>query len=75
MTVAIDNGGDGWLVTVAALPDRRGPATEARACYREDPGQQAERAARRQSRRSAADAPPTSGRPDKRTRRLMRSRL
>ena len=75
MTVAIDKGGDEWLVTVAALPERRGPAIEARACYHEDPEQQAERAARRQSRRRVADAPPTAGRPDKRTRRLMRSRL
>src|SRR5882672_10936213 len=59
-------------VTIAALPVRRGPAGEAAACYLES----AESVARV---RVAAEAralrplfaPPTPGRPDKRTRRLL----
>jgi hypothetical protein len=59
-------------VAIAAIPLRRGPAREAAASYVETPeslerGRRAaeERAARR------AYAPPTAGRPDKRTRRLL----
>jgi ribosome-associated heat shock protein Hsp15 len=59
-------------VTIAAIPVRRGPASEAAGCYVES----AESVARRQA---AAEqralrpflAPPTPGRPDKRTRRLL----
>jgi ribosome-associated heat shock protein Hsp15 len=59
-------------IAIAAIPARRGPAPEAAASYVETPesierGRRAaeERAARR------AFAPPTAGRPDKRTRRLL----
>jgi ribosome-associated heat shock protein Hsp15 len=60
---------------IAAIPERRGPAPEAAACYVETP-QSIER------RRLAAEQralwhvlqPPTDGRPDKRTRRLLRAR-
>ena len=59
-------------VTIAAIPARRGPASEAAACY-------VESAESIERRRVAAEAralrpvfaPPTVGRPDKRTRRLM----
>ena len=57
-------------VTVMAIPARRGPSGEAQACY-------AESAASIELRRLAAAArvvevaPPTPGRPDKRTRRLL----
>jgi ribosome-associated heat shock protein Hsp15 len=60
---------------VLALPARRGPATEARSCYREDGEVVRQReelaAALRQDRHSM---PRTDGRPDKRTRRLLRER-
>ena len=60
---------------VLALPVRRGPAAEARNCYREDQEVARERdeqaAALRQDRQSM---PRTDGRPDKRTRRLLRER-
>jgi ribosome-associated heat shock protein Hsp15 len=59
-------------IAIAAIPARRGPAPEAAASYVETPesierGRRAaeERAARR------SFAPPTAGRPDKRTRRLL----
>jgi ribosome-associated heat shock protein Hsp15 len=60
-------------VTIDAIPARRGPAPEAAACYTET-------AASLERRRLAAErraltpvlGPPTEGRPDKRTRRLLR---
>lgn len=60
---------------VLALPARRGPAAEARNCYRED-----EQVARQREEQAAAlrqdrqSMPKTDGRPDKRTRRLLRER-
>ena len=59
-------------VRIAAIPGRRGPASEAAATYVETP-QSIERrrvAAERRALRPVF-APPTSGRPDKRTRRLL----
>lgn len=59
-------------VRVAALPVRRGPAAEAALCYVET-AESLERqrlAAERRALRPAF-APPTQGRPDKRTRRLL----
>ena len=54
---------------------RRGPAAEARACYREDEATRERReelsASLRQDRRQM---PRTPGRPDKHTRRLLRER-
>ena len=63
--------------TVLALPERRGPATEAQACYRETDESVAARESRTLERRamSAAFRQPTAGRPDKKTRRLLRERF
>ena len=65
----------GYSLEVTAIPARRGPASEARGCYVEDEASVRERedktAALRQDRRLM---PMTDGRPDKRTRRLLRRR-
>ncbi len=64
-----------WSLTVTAIPSRRGPASEASACYDEDPGSVKRREARRESLRADRCAmPQTDGRPDKRTRRKLRDR-
>jgi ribosome-associated heat shock protein Hsp15 len=64
-----------YALEVLAIPARRGPPAEARRCYREDEEtvQQREQqaAALRQDRHAM---PRTDGRPDKRTRRLLRER-
>lgn len=59
-------------VAIAAIPLRRGPAREAAASYVETP-ESIERGLRAAEERAAhrAYAPPTAGRPDKRTRRLL----
>jgi ribosome-associated heat shock protein Hsp15 len=59
---------------VKALPVRRGPAGEARACYAETPASAARRARLREQHRLAdASLPRPEARPDKRDRRrLMR---
>ena len=65
-----------WRVEVAAVSDRRGPATEAAKLYRESPEDVAAREeaiARRKA--AAASAPRTSGRPTKRDRRKIHSFL
>src|SRR5262245_53943557 len=55
-------------VTIAAIPERRGPAPEAAACYTETP-ESLERRRLAAERRALAVVlkPPTEGRPDKRT--------
>ena len=62
-----------YRLDVAGIPTRRGPATEARACYVEDEEtvrqRQAQTAALRQDRLMM---PQTQGRPDKHTRRKLR---
>jgi ribosome-associated heat shock protein Hsp15 len=59
-------------VEARALPQRRGPAPEAQACYAETPQSMARREAARESRRLAdASHPRTLGRPDKRDRRQL----
>jgi ribosome-associated heat shock protein Hsp15 len=71
--VAISYGAEGQRdVTVAAIPLRRGPSREALACYVESEASLERRrvAAEQRAVRSAL-APPTEGRPDKRTRRLL----
>ena len=64
-----------WRVEVIAIPLRRGPAREARACYEEDTAVSAVRqelvAGRRMDR---LQMPVTDGRPDKHTRRKLRER-
>jgi ribosome-associated heat shock protein Hsp15 len=59
-------------VRIAAIPARRGPAPEAAATYVETPEsiERRRRAAEQRALRPVF-APPTSGRPDKRTRRLL----
>jgi len=61
-----------YSMEVVAIPGRRGPAAEARGCYREDGDTVREReeqvAALRQDRLLM---PTTKGRPDKRTRRKL----
>lgn len=59
-------------VAVAAIPARRGPASEAARAYIES-AESIERARRAAEARALrpAFAPPTAGRPDKRTRRLL----
>ena len=65
-------GFDAVTVEVLAIPGRRGPATEARLCYRETEASIARRERIREQRRLAAlAAPQTEGRPDKRTRREL----
>jgi ribosome-associated heat shock protein Hsp15 len=59
-------------VRVAAIPLRRGPAAEAVAAYAETPESiERRRLAAEQRALRPVLAPPTSGRPDKRTRRLL----
>ena len=64
-----------YRLTVTAIPARRGPATEARLCYREDDKDvQARSDLRAELRRDRLQMPRTPGRPDKHTRRKLRSR-
>jgi ribosome-associated heat shock protein Hsp15 len=59
-------------VSIAAIPARRGPASEAAGCYVESAESLArQRAAAEQRALRPILAPPTPGRPDKRTRRLL----
>ena len=64
-----------WVMTVRELPVRRGPATEARRCYEEDPESVIARDQARDGLRIDRLAMPrTAGRPDKHTRRKLRDR-
>jgi ribosome-associated heat shock protein Hsp15 len=65
-----------FVVTVTAVPVRRGPAIEAAQCFTETDASRAAREQRAAERRAAGAAleAPTVGRPDKRTRRLIRDR-
>ena len=64
-----------YSLEIIDIPDRRGPAAEARQCYVEDDASVRQReeqsAALRQDRMLM---PRTDGRPDKRTRRKLRTR-
>jgi len=64
-----------WELRVRAIPARRGPARDARACYDES----VESRARREQliadlRRDRREMPMTRGKPDKHTRRKLRDR-
>jgi ribosome-associated heat shock protein Hsp15 len=62
-------------VEVLALPARRGPASEARACYFESEQSVAQReATTKRLKQDRLSMPRTKGRPDKHTRRLLRER-
>lgn len=72
----ITRGDEEFEVSVKAIPLRRGPAVEAALCYAESDAsieRRRESAERRSIDRKVLRAP-TSGRPDKRTRRLMRAK-
>ena len=64
-----------YLLEVTDIPSRRGPASESRACYLEDDGvvreREAQLAALKQDRMLM---PRSDGRPDKHTRRMLRTR-
>ncbi|MGI9272376.1 MAG: RNA-binding S4 domain-containing protein [Woeseiaceae bacterium] len=64
-----------YSLEVSGIPNRRGPAAEAQACYLEDKATIQKReqqiAALRQDRQLT---PRTDGRPDKHTRRILRER-
>jgi ribosome-associated heat shock protein Hsp15 len=60
-------------VQILLLPARRGPAVQARLCYREDEGSRLHREARLESSRlDRRTMPRTAGKPDKHTRRQLR---
>ena len=64
-----------YSLTVTAIPARRGPAAEARACYAEDAAAVAQREAKTAAlRQDRLLMPKTDGRPDKHTRRKLRQR-
>lgn len=64
-----------FLIDVKALPERRGPAAEARASYAEDADSERERQAMAaRIRQDRMTMPRTDGRPDKHTRRELRKR-
>lgn len=70
--VAVTLGDRAVEVEVLALPQRRGPAPEAQACYVETPASQERSARHREARRLAALArPQPDHRPDKRERRAL----
>ena len=66
-----------YEVRVERIPTRRGPVSEAASCYTESAGSiEAREALAAQNRATnLAGGPVTRGRPDKRTRRLMRDRI
>lgn len=64
-----------YALDVTAIPLRRGPAPEARACYEEDEAVMQEREAKSAAlRQDRMLMPRTEGRPDKHTRRKLRGR-
>ena len=64
-----------YVVTVTDIPARRGPASEAAACYEEDAASIMEREERSAAlRQDRMMLPRTQGRPDKHTRRKLISR-
>jgi ribosome-associated heat shock protein Hsp15 len=63
---------ESWDIEIRSIPDRRGPAGEAAACYEEMPESSEQRAALRSQRGMAGGAPPRPPtRPDKRARREL----
>jgi ribosome-associated heat shock protein Hsp15 len=65
-----------WKVEIAAVSDKRGPASEAAKLYRESPEDEAVRMEEIAKRKAAATSTPrTTGRPTKRDRRKIHSFL
>ncbi len=62
-------------VVVTGIPQRRGPAPEAARCYEETAASIERREQAAAARAALRIEPPTRGKPDKRTRRLLRSHL
>jgi ribosome-associated heat shock protein Hsp15 len=75
--LSIQRGMEHIECTVLAVPQRRGPAREAQRCYAETDESMARRQAQSAERRAfaAVYSQPTKGKPDKRTRRMLRPRL
>ena len=73
LAIAYDRGPE-REVSIVAIPLRRGPAVEAQACYAETPEslERARLSAERRIEARAMQSAPTPGRPDKRTRRLLK---
>lgn len=70
--LAIHIGAYEWLITVARLTDRRGPASVARTLYEEDPASHARRQEQAASRRLMIEpAAGRHGRPTKKERREL----
>lgn len=71
-TLLIHIGAYEWLVTVARLADRRGPASVARTLYEEDPASHAKRQEQVANRRLMSEpAAGRHGRPTKKERRQL----
>lgn len=71
LQVASSNGAE-RDVAIAVIPKRRGPAPEAAASYVESPlSIERRRKAAEENKARVAYLPPTAGKPDKRTRRLL----
>jgi ribosome-associated heat shock protein Hsp15 len=74
-TLTISKGSEDYEVVVSRLPQRRGPAAEALGCYVETEVSVERRRVHAAQRASEPKLlAPTGGRPDKRTRRLIRAR-
>jgi ribosome-associated heat shock protein Hsp15 len=65
--------GEGRELAVVAIPSRRGPASEAARSYSESPESIERRRRAAEDRALRKITPPTYGKPDKHTRRLVRS--
>lgn len=70
-TLSITRGDQQWVVIVQSIPQRRGPAPEARAHYVETSQSLAARERKQEQARHRAPAP--EGRPDKHDRRELRN--
>ena len=74
-TLTVSKGFLDYELKVLGIPKRRGPAAEVAACYEETPQSVVRREERLAQKAAMAGLkPPTSGRPDKRTRRLLLDR-
>lgn len=76
-SLLIQRGTEKIECVVQAIPQRRGPAAEAQRCFQETEESAARREAQTAERRAftAVYSQPTRGKPDKRTRRMLRARV